>query len=98
MAVMSTARGGLTQGLVGQTLDDHAQHGAYRHGQQYPHDGGQAEGAGGEETDICAHHDDVAVGKVEHFGDAVDHGIAQGDDGVDAAQADAVDQIIEEAQ
>ena len=38
---------------------------------------------------IGANHDDVAVGEVQHLGNAVDHGVAQGDDGVDAAQADA---------
>ena len=36
------------------------------------------------------------MGKVEHLGNAVDHGIAQGDDGVDAAQADAGEYVAQE--
>ena len=45
MAVISTAReGGLAQGLVGQPLDDHAQHRADHHGQQ--HDARASAGVG----------------------------------------------------
>ena len=91
-------RGGLPQGFVGQPLNDHAQNGAYDHGQQHTHQRRQAELAGGEEADIGAHHDDVAMGEVEHFGNAVDHGVAQGDDGIDTAQTDAVDKVIEDTQ
>lgn len=90
--------GRLTQGLVGQSFDDDAQDGTYHHSQQYAHHRGQIKAAGGKEGHIGAHHDDVAVGKVQHLCDAVHHGVAQGDDGVDAAQADTGDQIIEEAQ
>ena len=35
------------------------------------------------------------MGEVQHLGNAVDHGVAQGDDGVDAAQGQAVDQVVE---
>ena len=90
--------GSLPQGLVGQALDDHAQHGAHQHGQQHPHQGRQAVGGRGEEAYVGAHHDDVAVGKVQHLGDAVDHSVAQGDDGIDASQAHAVDQMVQKAQ
>ena len=33
------------------------------------------------------------MGKVQHFGDSVDHRIAERDQRVDAAQADAGDQV-----
>lgn len=36
---------------------------------------------------ITAHHDDIAMREIEHFGDPVYHGITQCDDRVDAAQA-----------
>ena len=38
-------------------------------------------------------HEHVAVGKVQHFGDAVDHRVAERDDGVHAAEAQTADQI-----
>ena len=40
----------------------------------------------------------VAVGEVQHLCNAIDHGIAQGDDGIYAAQADAVYQVVEDTQ
>ena len=88
-------RRGLPQGLVGQLLDDHAQYRAHQHGKQHAHDGRQIVLGRGEKADVSAHHDHVSVGEIQHFGDTVDHGIAQGDDGVDAAQADAADQIVQ---
>ena len=42
---------------------------------------------------VAADHDDVAVGKVQHLGNAVNHRIAEGDDGVHTAEADAADEI-----
>ena len=36
------------------------------------------------------------MGEVQHLGDAVDHGVAQSNDGIDAAQAETTDQIVEE--
>ncbi len=35
-------------------------------------------------------HKDFAVGKVDHAQDAVDQGVPQGDQGIDAAQGDPV--------
>ena len=89
---------GLPQGLVGQTLDDDAQGGAGKNRQHHAHRRRQVKGGYGEEADVGPYHDDVAVGEVQHLGDAVDHGIAQGDDGVHAAQADAVDEMVEKDQ
>jgi hypothetical protein len=36
------------------------------------------------------------VGKVQHFGNAVNHGIAQCDNGIYSANADAIDQVLQE--
>ena len=88
--------GGLPQGFVGQPLNDHAQRRTYRHGQHHRQPAGQAQVGHGAEGDVAAHHDDIAMGKVEHFGDAVHHGVPQGDDGVHAPQADSADQIGKE--
>jgi hypothetical protein len=35
------------------------------------------------------------VGEVDELDDAVDHGVAKGHQGVDSAQGDAVDQLLE---
>ena len=48
---------------------------------------------GNAEGNVSADHDDVAVGEVQHFGDAVDHRVAERDDGVHAAEADAADEV-----
>ena len=50
----------------------------------------------GGDNGVGAHHDDIAVGEVQHLGNAVDHRVAQGDDGIHAAKADAVDEVREE--
>ena len=97
----------LAQWPVGQSLDDHAQHCAYRHGNQHRHQRRSSSGKGrggipqqaasGKGRNIKGyigtHHDDVAMGEVEHFGNSVHHSIPQGNDGVDAPHADAVDQV-----
>ena len=49
----------------------------------------------GAERDVGTDHDDIAVGEVQHFRNAIDHGVAQRDQRVDAAQVDAADQMIE---
>ena len=85
---------GLSQGLVGQFFHDDAQQRADEHRQRHARNGRQTVAGDGVETNVGPHHDDVAVGKVQHLGDTVDHRIAQRDDGVDAAQADATDKEI----
>ena len=81
------------QGLVGKALDDDAEDGAHDNGHQHRDDAGKAQIEHRAERYVTADHDDVAVGKVQHLGNAVDHRIAEGDDGVHAAEADAADEI-----
>ena len=38
------------------------------------------------------------MSKIDHANNPIDHGIAQGDDGIYAAQADAVYQVVEDTQ
>ena len=82
-----------TQRAVSDALDRDAEHRADDHrkddGQHRVH----ARRAESKEDDIAADHDDIAVGEVQHLGNAVDHGIPQGDQCVNTAQADAVDQV-----
>jgi hypothetical protein len=46
-------------------------------------------------ADERADHEHLAVGEVDQADDAVDHGVAQGDQGIHAAQHQAVDDLLE---
>ena len=46
-----------------------------------------------EERGEDAHHEDVAVGEVDELDDAVDHRVAERDEGVDGAARQAVDEL-----
>ena len=85
--------GSLTKRLIGEPFDGDAQDRADDHRKEHRTQGRKPQVAGGAEGDVGAHHDDVAVREIQHFGNAVDHRVAQGDDGVHAAQADAADQM-----
>ena len=47
------------------------------------------------EADERAHHEHVAVGEVEELEDPVDEGVAEGDQGVDAAERQAVQRELD---
>ena len=78
--------------------------------QQHPHEAGepdgQAEGHGpgpGKEPhphdrEVGRHHQQVAVGKIDQPEDAVHQGIADGDEGIETAQGQAVDELLEEGE
>ena len=88
--------GGLPEGLIGQPLNHNAQGGTHGHGQNDAQQRGQLVGRDGKKTDVRTHHDNIAVGEVEHFGNAVNHGVAQSNDGVHTAQTDTVNQVGQE--
>ena len=81
-------RRGLTQRAVGDALNRNAQNGADDHRKDNGQHGVHTRRAKGKEHNIAANHDNVAVGEVQHLGNAVDHRIAQGDQRVNAAQTD----------
>ena len=82
------------QRLVGESLNQHAKQSTHRHGRQNGYHNRQPQIVGDAEGNVRAHHDHIAMGKVQHLGNAVDHGVAKGNDGVDRADADAVDQVL----
>ena len=88
--------GRLAQRLVGQPLDGHAQEGRPQHAESRVGTKGELEEEHGEKAEKGAHHEEVAVGKVDHGQDAVDHGVAQGDQGIDAAELEGVQYLLEE--
>ena len=71
----------LAQRLIGQTLDENAENRADHTRKNYRYPAREAEIRRGAERDIGTDH--------------VDHGVAQRDDGIDAAHGQAVDQVLD---
>ena len=70
-----------------------------QHDQQDQGDGGQAERDQDQERDQrdeAADHENIAMGEIDHADDAIDHGVADGDQAVDRAEHEAVDQLLGE--
>ena len=90
---------------VGDALDhpvdqrgEHHRHD--QHDEQRERDRGDAEPGGqdqeGDQRDEGRHHEHVAMGEVHHADDAEHHRVADGDQAVDRAERDAVDELLEE--
>ena len=96
----------VTQPPVREALDHHAEQAAAEHrADQHQHEqqrdvdrecGRAAEDGDQSEADERADHEDVAVREVQQLEDPVDHRVAEGDQGVDAALGDAHDQLGDE--
>ena len=84
------------QGRIGHLLNGHAQQRAGRHRQDDRQDRVEMEAGHGAPHHVSAHHDNVAVGEVEQADNAIDHAVAQRHQGEDAAQLQAVDQLVED--
>ena len=85
---------GFSHGPVGQQLHQHSHTGADDNGGNHRQPAGEAQAqhdGDAEKQGVAAHHDEVAVSEVDELDNAVDHGIAQGDQGVDTAQPQAGD-------
>jgi hypothetical protein len=48
------------------------------------------------QRDEAADHEDVAMGEIDHADDAIDHGVADGDQAVDRAEHQPVDDLLGE--
>ena len=87
------------QRLVSDLLGQNADGAAHRHRRQDTEPGGDpqvGQEGGGEHHHVSPHHDKIAVGKVDEFDDAVDHGIPQGHQGIDAPHLYPVDELLDE--
>ena len=87
---------------VGETLDEHADDAADRHGPERDDDGAEDRGGGVEVERVGeviagegAQHVDVAMREVDQAQDPVDHRVAERDEGVDRAERQPVDQLLE---
>ena len=84
------------QGGVGDLFDHHAQQRTGDDGGAHSGDRAKTQLVHDEPRHVCAHHDDIAVGKVQQQDNAVHHAVAQCDQCIDAAKGQAVDQLAKE--
>ena len=85
--------------LHGPAIERGDRHRYQQHDQQDQRDGGQAErdqDQEGDQRDEAADHENIAMGEIDHADDAVDHRVADGDQAVDRAEHEAVDQLLGE--
>ncbi|MNR03293.1 hypothetical protein D3C85_1191790 [compost metagenome] len=95
---------GVTQGFVGDTLDDPAIHRRDDDGEDQRAEHQQWERFDTEvrqqsQTDcrqVSRNHVNLAVGEVDHADDAVDHCVADGDQAIDRPEGQAIDQLLQE--
>ena len=91
----------VAQRTIGQPLDKRAQKGAAAHAQQQDNDilrdrpAVRQDRRDCEQADIRAHHIHVAVREVDELQHAVDHRVANGDQGVHTADLNAVDELLQ---
>ena len=85
--------GRLPQRLIGHAFDGNAQQRANHHRRADCRQRGQAQRRHHYKSNVAAHHDDVAMREIQHTGNAVHHRIAQGNDRINTAQADAVHKV-----
>ena len=81
---------------VGDLLDHNAQQRTGDDGGTHRRDRAKAQLIHDEPGHVRAHHDDIAVGKVQQQDDAVHHAVAQRDQCIDAAKGQTVDQLAKE--
>lgn len=77
------------QGLIGNSFNNDADDCTDNNSGNYAENrvSGRFEG---DENSISADHDDIAVGKVQHLGDTINHCVAQSDKSIDSSQAESV--------
>ena len=84
---------------VGQQFHQHSHTGADENGRHHGQPAGNPRrhhDGNNEKQRVAAHHNEIAVGKVNELDDPVDHGIAQSDQGVYAAEAQPGNQELNE--
>jgi len=87
---------GVAQGLVSQPFNGNTQQRCTEHGQQQGRHERQAQIYGGQKTEKGPHHEHVAVGKIDHGQNPVDHGIAQGDERIDTTQLQSIQHLLQQ--
>ena len=87
------------QSFHGPAVDRCQQHGDDQDQQQrewHPGDADHAHDQEGDQRREGADHEDIAMGEIDHADDAIDHGVADGDQTVDRTQCQTVDELLRE--
>ena len=92
--INSDMRGAPAERPVSAQLQEHSQKARGRHGHPEGQGPGPAEQPHAHDRHVGRHHDEVAVGKIDEAQDAVHHGVADGDEGIEAPQGKAVHQLL----
>ena len=90
--------GGPAQRPVGAPLQQHPHEAGQPDGQAEGHRPGPGEEPHPHDRHVGRHHQQVAVGKVDEPQDAVNQGVADGDEGIETAQGQAVDELLQEGE
>ena len=85
--------GRLAKGAVGDDVEQHADAGRGHDRQQHGHGQRQAHADKGH-GEKRPEHVNLAMGEIDQFDDAVNHGVAHGDQGVDQPQGESVDELL----
>ena len=86
-------RVGLTQGLVGHPLDQHAQNCADNHRHQHGKGNRQTQVIKGDKRRIASHHQNIAVCEIQHLGNTIYHCVAQRDNRIYRTETDTTQQV-----
>ena len=85
--------------LHGPAIERGDRHRHQQHDEQDQWDRGQAErdqDQKRDQRDEAADHENIAMGEIDHADDAIDHGVADGDQAIDRAEHEAVDELLGE--
>jgi hypothetical protein len=89
--------GRVAQWTVGDAIDQDADARDGDDRNDHGHGPGQVKKGDAPEHEIGPEHEDFAVREVDQPQDAVDHGVADGDERVEAAQGQAVQEVLDES-
>ncbi len=90
-------RGCVPQRSVGDSLCRNAEQRAENNRRDHAQHRRTAPGRGDGENNVTTYHNKVAMRKIQHLGNAVNHGVAKRDDGIDTAQTKSADQCCQKA-
>jgi hypothetical protein len=93
----------VAQRAVGQPLhrppissgEDHGDQQHHQQRQGHVADAERAQHQKRDHRDEGADHVDLAMGEIDHADDAVDHGVADGDEPIDRPQGQAIDELLQ---
>ena len=87
--------GGLADRKIGPAIDGDSQQCRHENGGREGDPPGKRKDQIGVESEIAAHHQDIAVGEIDQPQNSIDHGVSDGDQSVETSQGDSIDELLE---